>query len=189
MEVGVGIHGHVVVDGQIDTLDVDTTTEDVCGDTDTLVEVLEFLVALNTVGAISKRVLEGSFNMVDLPFFLTDTGVHGNTGEIALAQQLVQLCGTRSTLDEDNDLIELEVVEQIVQLAVLLALAELHEILLQTVQSKLCLVVDVDLKRIPHEFLADGSDLFGESGTEHHDLLLGRGGAEDLLHVSAHVCF
>lgn len=38
----------VVVDGEIDLLDINTTTEHICSDADTLVEVLEFLVALDT---------------------------------------------------------------------------------------------------------------------------------------------
>lgn len=48
MEVGVGVGGEIVVDGEIDALDIDTTTEDVGGDTDTLVELLELLVTGNT---------------------------------------------------------------------------------------------------------------------------------------------
>lgn len=45
-------------------------------------------------------------------------------------------------------LVELEVVEQVVELPVLLLLVELEEVLLQTVQGELGLVVDVDLKRL-----------------------------------------
>ena len=48
MQVRVGIGRHVVVDGQVDTLNVDTTAENVGGDTDTLVELLELLVAFDT---------------------------------------------------------------------------------------------------------------------------------------------
>jgi hypothetical protein len=48
VEVGVGLVGHVVVDGDVDTLDIDTATEDVRGDTDTRLELLELLVALDT---------------------------------------------------------------------------------------------------------------------------------------------
>ena len=39
-----------------------------------------------------------------------------------------------------------------------------------------------------HELLADGPDVLGQGGREHHDLLLVRGGPEDLLDVAAHVC-
>lgn len=48
VQVGVGVAGQVVIDGQVDALDIDTTAEDVSGDADTLVELLEFLVALDT---------------------------------------------------------------------------------------------------------------------------------------------
>lgn len=49
MEVRVGFVGHVVVDGHVDALDIDTTTEDVSGDTNTGLELLELLVTLDTV--------------------------------------------------------------------------------------------------------------------------------------------
>ena len=39
---------HIVVDRQVDTLDINTTTKDVSAHTDTLVEVLESSVSLNT---------------------------------------------------------------------------------------------------------------------------------------------
>ena len=39
-----------------------------------------------------------------------------------------------------------------------------------------------------HELLADWSDVLGEGGAEHHHLLLVRSQAEDVLHVSTHVC-
>lgn len=48
VQVGVGVRGHVVVDGQVDALDINTTTEDVGCDTDPLVELLELLVTTNT---------------------------------------------------------------------------------------------------------------------------------------------
>lgn len=49
MEVGISTIWEIVVDGEIDTLDINTTTKDVCGNADTLVEILELLVALDTV--------------------------------------------------------------------------------------------------------------------------------------------
>lgn len=48
MEVGVGVTGEIVVDGKVDTLDINTTSENVGSDTDTLVELLELSVALDT---------------------------------------------------------------------------------------------------------------------------------------------
>lgn len=48
VQIRVGVRGHVVVDGQVDALDIDTTTEDVGRDTDSLVELLELLVPTDT---------------------------------------------------------------------------------------------------------------------------------------------
>ena len=53
VKVGVGIGGEIVVDGEVDTLDIDTTTEDVSGNTDTLVELLELFVTFDTVTLVS----------------------------------------------------------------------------------------------------------------------------------------
>lgn len=48
MQVRVSVGGEIVVDGEVDALDINTTAEDISGNTDTLVELLEFLVALDT---------------------------------------------------------------------------------------------------------------------------------------------
>jgi hypothetical protein len=185
MKVGVGIARKIVVDGKVDTLDIDTTTEDVGSDTDTLVELFELLVALDT-GWMSDFV--GLVQMLGyIPLFLRNTGVDGDTGEVALAQKLVELGGTKGALDEDDDLVELQLVEEVVELAVLLGLTKLDVVLLETVKGELGLVVNVDLQRVTHELLADGTGLLRKSGREHHNLLLCWGSAEDFLHVAAHV--
>lgn len=44
VEIGIGIGGQVVVDGEVDPLDVNTTAKDIGSHTDALVELLEFLV-------------------------------------------------------------------------------------------------------------------------------------------------
>lgn len=85
-------------------------------------------------------------------------------------------------------MVEFELIEEVVQLAILFALGQLDEVLLKTVERKLGLVVDVDLERVSHELLADRANLLRKGGAEHHDLLIGGGGAEDLLDVAAHVC-
>lgn len=186
VKVRVGITRKIVVDGKVDTLDIDTTTKDVGSDTDTLVELLEFLVAFDT-GWMSA-----SMDLIEelgyAPLLLGNTGVDGDTGEVALAQKLVKLGGTKSALDEDDDLVELQLVEQVVELAVLLGLAKLDVVLLETVEGELGLVVHVDLQRVTHELLADGTGLLGQGGREHHNLLLCWGSTEDLLHIAAHVC-
>lgn len=110
-----------------------------------------------------------------------------NRGEVALRQQTVELSRTLGRLDEDDDLVELELIEEVVELAVLLLLLQLNVVLLETVEGELGLVVDVDLQRRLHELLADGTDLLGEGGREHHHLLLLGRRAEDLLHITAHI--
>lgn len=120
MEIGVSVGGHVVVDGEIDALNVDASAEDVSRDTYAFVELLEFFVALDAIRSVSHWY---SFSRCGLclPFLLADTGMDCNGWEVALAEQLVELGGAKSTLDEDNDLIELELVEKVIKLAVLLA--------------------------------------------------------------------
>jgi hypothetical protein len=60
MKVGVGIAWEIVVDGQVNALDIDTTAEDVGGDADTLLEVLERLVTLDTALVVSiGRIKDG----------------------------------------------------------------------------------------------------------------------------------
>ena len=47
VQVRVGVTGEIVVDGEVDTLNVDAATEDVGGNADALVEFFEFFVALD----------------------------------------------------------------------------------------------------------------------------------------------
>ena len=170
VEVAVGIGGQVVVDGQVDTLNVNTTTEDVGGDTDTLLELLELLVALDTL-------------------LLADTGVHGNRGEVALAKKLVELGATEGGLDEDDDLVVLQLIKKVVEFAVLLSLSKLDVVLLETVEGKFRLLLLDVLAGVAHEFPADRKNFLRKGGGEHHDLLLSGSDAENFLHVTAHVCF
>jgi hypothetical protein len=168
VEVRAGVVGKVVVDGQVDTLDVDTTAENVSGNTDALLELLELLVATDT-------------------FFLADARVDGDRGEVALAEKLVQLSGTSGAPDKNDDLVELEVIEKLVELAVLLLLLKLDVVLLKTVEGELRILIHVVLSRVLHKLLADGLDGLGQGGREHHNLLLLRSGTEHILDIGAHV--
>ena len=168
VEVAVSVGRQVVVDGQVDTLNVNTTTEDVGGDTDTLLKLLELLVALDTL-------------------LLADTGVHGNRGEVALAEELVELGATEGGLDEDDDLVVLQLIKKVVEFAVLLSLSKLDVVLLETVEGKFRLLLLDVLARVAHEFPADRKNFLRKSGGEHHDLLLSGGDTEDFLHVTANV--
>jgi len=55
VKVRVSLVRHVVVDGDVDALNINTTTEDVSGHTDTGLEVLELLVALDTALLLASR--------------------------------------------------------------------------------------------------------------------------------------
>jgi hypothetical protein len=53
VEVRVSIGGHIVVDGKIDSLNVNTAAENIRCDTDALVEFLELFVALDAIIYVS----------------------------------------------------------------------------------------------------------------------------------------
>lgn len=187
MEVRVSIIRHVVVDGKVYALDIDTTAKDVGGNADTLVELLEFLVAFDTGSnelAIGNQRTEVR---AVIPLLLADAGVNSDTGEVAFAEKLVEFVGTEGALNEDDDLVELQAVEKLVELSVLLRLVQLDIVLLKTVEGQLGVIVHVDLKRVSHELLANRSDLLRQGSAEHHDLLVSWGGAENLLDVGSHI--
>ena len=72
----------------------------------------------------------------------------GDARETALSEQLVQFDRTADALDKNDDLVEVEGVEEVVELAVLLYLLQTKEVLLETVQGELRLVVDKDFERL-----------------------------------------
>lgn len=169
MEVGVGCVRDVVVDDDVDTGDIETTGKDVSGDENALVELLEGLVLGNTIRLFHRS-------------------VNGDTGEVALLQQLVELLSAGNRLDKDADLVELEGIQEVVELAVLLGLGDSNVVLLETVEGELSLVIDVNLERVLHELLAGDAGVLAQGSREHHNLLVVGGGPEDLLDVAAHIC-
>ena len=103
---------------------VDTSTHH-----DALLEVLEGLVAGDALVLLERT-------------------VDADGREAALLEELVEKLGALHLRYEDDDLVELERVEEVVQLAVLLVLLQLDVVLLEAVESQLRLVVDVDLHRL-----------------------------------------
>eukprot|EP00754_Rhynchopus_humris_P039664 Rhum_TRINITY_DN22786_c0_g1::Rhum_TRINITY_DN22786_c0_g1_i1::g.176016::m.176016 len=159
---------HVVLDDDVDTVNVDTTAEQVRGDADARLELLELLVRLDTL-------------------VLLHLAVDAGAREAQLLHEGVEHLGALRGLHEDHDLVELQVVEEVVQLRVLLRLVQLDVVLLQTVQRQLRLRVHVDLQGLLHELLRQLPDLLRQRRREHHDLLRGRALHEHVLHVPAHV--
>ena len=68
MEVLVGVVGHVVVDDDVDALDIDSATEEIGGDEDAGLELLEALVAGDA-------------------FLLGEPSVDADGGEVALGEE------------------------------------------------------------------------------------------------------
>jgi len=163
----VGVIGEVVVDDDVDTLNVNTTAEQIGRYENSGVEVLEGLVLGNTL-------------------VLLHAGMDADGGEVALGEEAVELVGAGNLGNEDDNLVELQNIEEVVELAVLLGLGKLDVVQLQTVEGELGVVVDVDLHGVLAELAADRADLLAQGGGEHHDLLLVGGHAEDLLDVAAH---
>lgn len=59
MEVAVSVAGEIVIDGEIDALDINTTAKDVGGNANALVKFFEFLVAFDT-GILSASKSQGA---------------------------------------------------------------------------------------------------------------------------------
>merc|ERR1719273_1139728 len=168
VQVGVSVLGHVVVEDNVDSLNVHATTEEVGGDKDSLLEILELLVARESL-------------------LLSHASVNGDGWEILLYEELGQSHTSLHGLDEDDDLVEFQNIEQLEQIPVFLRVLQLDVMLLEAVQSQLGLVVNVNLHGVLHELLADRPDVLAEGGGEHHHLLLVGSGPEDLLDVPPHV--
>lgn len=87
MKVRVGIRWEIVVDGEVDTFDINTTSKHIRGNANTLVEFLEFSVAFNTVTWISTGYVW--IATLYIPFLLTHARMHSNRWEVTLSEKLV----------------------------------------------------------------------------------------------------
>jgi len=168
VQVRVGVAGHVVVEDDVDLLNVDTTSEEIGGHKNTVLEFLEPVVNLDAL-------------------LLGEVTVHSLGRQGLLVKDLSQLDGVRYGLNENDDLVKVEGVDEVGQLGVLLVLFELHVVLLETVESEFALVLNEDFRRVAHELLAGVLDVSGEGGGEHHDLLVVGSLLENVLDVSSHV--
>jgi hypothetical protein len=80
------------------------------------------------------------------PFLLSQARVYRNTREATFSQQLIQFDRPRHALYENNNLIEVEGVQEVIKLAILLALVEADKVLLEAMEGELWFVVDEDFE-------------------------------------------
>mmetsp|Transcript_5006 Transcript_5006/g.18790 ORF Transcript_5006/g.18790 Transcript_5006/m.18790 type:complete len:315 (-) Transcript_5006:625-1569(-) len=169
MQVRVYIIGHIVVNDNVHLLDINSTSSDIGGNQDSLVEILELGVILNTL-------------------LLAHTTVDADRWELhILGEKLVQLLRSWNSSHKDYNLIVLESIEERNQLFGLLLLWQLNVVLLESVQREL-LLVNLYVQCIVHEFLCNCTHIIIQSGGEHHHLLVARSALEDLLYSHSHGC-
>jgi hypothetical protein len=80
------------------------------------------------------------------PLVLSHARMQAGAREIAHHQESVELYGPFHLAAENHDLVELQSIQQVIELSVLLRLCELDVVLLQTVQSQLVLLVNIDFE-------------------------------------------
>lgn len=87
VEIGIGVGRKVVINGEVDALNVNATTEDIGGNANPLVEFFELFVTFDTVkiSGVQRKTMQVSI----LPFLLTDAGMDCYTGEVAFTEQFV----------------------------------------------------------------------------------------------------
>ena len=81
--------------------------------------------------------------------------MYADAWEVALREEPVELIAAGDLGDEDHDLVELEDVKEVVELAVLLGLSKLDVVLLEAVEGQLGVVIDIDLLCV---FVASSED-------------------------------
>ena len=83
VQVGVRVLWHVKVEDYVDLLDVNTSSEDVSGDHDSVLEGFEVIVSLDS--SLKFEILQ----KISLPFFLLKFSVNRNGREVLLSQDFV----------------------------------------------------------------------------------------------------
>jgi len=168
MEVSIRILWHIVVENDVNSFNIDTSSEKIGGDQNSSLKVLELAVPFQS-------------------FFLVHASVDIDGWKVLVFEELVQSNASLNRFDEDNDLVEFEGVQEVKQFSVLFLFLEVDKVLSETVKGELGIVVNVNLHWVVHEFLAHWSDFFRQGGGEHHDLLLVWGGSENILHIPSHI--
>jgi len=85
--------------------------------------------------------------------------VDGLGGDGVLVEHFVQLHSVVNLTHEDDHLVELQLIDQIHQLADLVTLVQTDVVLAETVEGELALVLNEDLGWVAHELAACDLDL------------------------------
>jgi len=141
VQVSIRVFWHIVVEHDVDSFDIDTSSEKISGDQNSSLKVLE------------ERVSFESFLLVHGP-------VDVDCREVLVLEQLVQRDASLNGFDENDDLVEFERVEEVEQLSVLFLFFELAVVLSETVEGEFGVVVNVNFHWVSHELFADWSHFF-----------------------------
>jgi len=142
VEVLIRLVWHVEVDDNVDLFNVDSSSQQISGDHDSVLDVFEIVVDLESL--LHGQVFEASA-----------------TWEFLSNKDVVQFLSILLCFSEDDHLVELSVVEDIDQLLDLFVLFELHKVLLKTMQVELGLTLYNELKWLLH---VESTRLFGLIG-------------------------
>jgi len=134
VKVHVGIFGHVVVEDDVYSLDIHTTSKQISCYQDPLLEILELLVTVQ-------------------PLLLAERSMNADSREVLLRQELGECHAPLHSPHEDNHLVKLQQIQQIKQFPVLLALLQFHVVLLQSVQGQLRFVVHEHFQGLTEGFV------------------------------------
>lgn len=156
-----------VVDDEIDSFDVDTSSEEVGGNEEAGAVGFEEIVVLDS-------------------FLLFQLGVYADGIEQFLSEKFGQFLGAVDPIDEDDHLVEGESVEQVCQFLEFFVLVDVDVELGQAVQDELALV-DEDVHLVGQELLAVLLHLLRHGGAEHQHLLVVRSLDEDVLNIRSHL--
>jgi len=159
--------GDVVIDHHVDFADVHTSRENVSGDQNGARVFLERGVAFQSLLLVQTPVQTDALNAVTL-------------------QDTLEFHCAVDALHENDQLVEREVFDDGVDLAVLLGFLELHCVLLQAVQGEITIIVDYALYFVAHELACGVLDCVAHGGRKHHGLFVLGGADENVLHVGAH---
>tara|TARA_R110002050_G_scaffold264927_2_gene405905 strand:- start:2814 stop:3272 length:459 start_codon:yes stop_codon:yes gene_type:complete len=100
-----------------------------------------------------------------VPLILAKLGGKSNGREVELHKNLVQSLRAVDRGDKDNQLVEIQRIKEIDQLAVLLSFLQLNIILLETMQGELGAVVDEDLEGLKIETPSQSMNIMSAKAT------------------------